>query len=229
MTDIALDDSSGGDASPILKNQRISDVAYAMLIDSPFTRDRLDINTQQPKPHPTRPGRNQQECVLKLMALPGTTMEARIGGEGHVPEAGEVVRRIMHGGEWAQWIEAVKALPAHPGGTIGKGKIAVGDIVTFTVTHGQAYSMGKPSGQPMTTQAEVDAHRATGEKPGMYGDLTIRRATAEEAAWVDKAKAAHLATKGGVALDDGTNPEAHASFTGAATTGFGQPPAEAPF
>ena len=132
-------------------------------------------------------GKPRNELVVHLVVCPGTTTPAGIGDDTGIPEPGDVVRLILRGGGYGDWITA-----KNEHGALGIGR----DIVTLDVEYGQAWSEGaKEIGGKLTTQAECDlVPRAT--SLGYYGPLAIRHATAEELPWAAKAEAWCIAGKG---------------------------------
>lgn len=138
-----------------------------------------------------RTGRNRREKVLTCMTLAGTTAPAGLGDHVAVPEVGDLVRVILRGKGFADWIEFANANAPQ-----------VGDVVEQITTTAQAYDAnGNAKGGEMATQAEVDAlPRST--TIGIYGPLTVRRATAGEADLVERAEAHYMALKDGIALGE---------------------------
>lgn len=193
---IELNDPNAGPARyPVMKHRVIGETFAGMLIKSPEQRDLKKTNpaTQQLEPVPNGRGGFRKELVVTLMVLPGTTMTGGPETEPVAVQPGDIVRFILKGKAFGTWIDADKALP---------GRL-VGDVILANTTHGQAYDhMGNPSGAAMLTDAECNA-LPRGMTYGKYGDLAIRRATAEEAAYVVKAEEAHMADKPGISLDAG--------------------------
>jgi hypothetical protein len=177
---ITLDEDRGsGTRHPILKRKVIGESFTGALVKAPEQRDVLKEDKPVLKPN----GKPKQELVITLLALPGATMKAGIGDMvPAVPLPGEIVRVIVRGLSFSQWIDAKKA---------HGGKLHVGDMVTVTTTHGQAYDAnGNPTGGKLETQAECDAVPRE-RSLGMYGDITLRSASTDEADWVAKAEAAY--------------------------------------
>ena len=97
-------------AAPVIRQQRLGEVAYLAIV-RPEQRDRLRKNlssgAMEPIPNGTdRQGRPKvkQEMVIHAIAMPGTTMEARIGDEGGVPAPGDRVRLILKAKGFGEWI-----------------------------------------------------------------------------------------------------------------------------
>jgi hypothetical protein len=127
-------------------------------------------------------GKARQEMVLTLVAMPGTTMAAGIGDVTKPTEPGDLVRVILRGKSFADWLDAKKGL--------GRG-VQVGDVVSQTTDHGQAYdASGNVEGPKLTTKAQIDAVPRA-KTLGIYGPITVRPAAPGEAEWVVKAEAAY--------------------------------------
>ena len=167
-----------GPRSPILKRKVIGETFTGALIKTPEQRPILKDGEQVLKPN----GKPKQELVFTMLALPGASMAARIGDTvPEAPLAGEVVRTIVRGLSFSQWIDVKNA----------HGKLHVGDMITLTTTHGQAYDAnGNPTGGSLTTQAELEAVPRE-RSLGIYGDISIRAAAPDEAPWVHKAEIEH--------------------------------------
>lgn len=179
---IDLQDENTGVRTPILKRRTIGESFLGALVKLPEQRDQLDGDGN---PKLKDNGKTRKELVITMVALPGATMAAGIGdAPAEPPAAGDVVRTILRGKAWSQYIDAKNALGQHQ----------VGDIFQLTTTLGQAYDgQGKPTGPELTTQAQCDAVPRQ-QTLGMYGDITVRRATPAEAEWVAKAEAEYMAS-----------------------------------
>lgn len=183
---------------PVLRRKQIGERFVGMLIDTPQSRDRLKKNdlTGAMEPMLKPDGKTRQELVIKLLALPGATMRAGLGDDIDVPAEGTVVRAILKGKAYGDWIDATK-----PHGTL-----QVGDVVMLDTTLAQAYDAnGKPTGPELTTQADADAVPRE-RSLGFYGRIFIRRANPDEAAWVAKAEAAYHAAQQANAIPLGNPP-----------------------
>lgn len=145
-------------------------------------------------------GKQSQELVVHVVTMPGTTSPAGLGDDVVVPEAGDIVRLIINGLTFSQWIEQQKAL---------KGVQRAGDVIEFTTTSAQAYnSDGSPKGPKITDQAQVVALRMKGTTVGVYGDLVVRACTTSELPWVHKADEALATLKAGPTVNDNDDFEA---------------------
>lgn len=136
-------------------------------------------------------GNARQELVVTCMTLPGTTAPAGLGDNEFVPEAEQVVRLILKGKAFGDWIEAKNAL--------GRG-IQVGDIVTQITDKAQVYDAnGNPSGPELTDQTAVNAV-PRGRSVGIYGPITLR-APKDGSTWVEKAEAAYHSMREPILVD----------------------------
>lgn len=163
--------------TPVLRRRALGESFVGALVN--FDQ-RQQIKDDQPVVKAN--GKPRMELVVTMVALPGCTMNAGLGDEESVPEPGDIVRVILKGGGFGQWIDADKALKPRQ----------VGDIVILTSDHAQIYSAsGAPEGQPVTDQAAIDAARMKSKTVGIYGTLQIRRAGPAEAQWVTAAEAAY--------------------------------------
>lgn len=126
-------------------------------------------------------GKQKQELIVTCVTMPGTTSPAGIGDEQGIPEEGDIVRLILKGKSFADWIQAENGL--------GR-QLQVGDFVKQRTTNAQVYDAnGSPKGGLISTQAELDAvPRNT--TVGVYAELKLEPGTGE---WVDKAEAAYRA------------------------------------
>lgn len=126
-------------------------------------------------------GKARQELVVTCLTLPGTTAPAGLGDNEFVPEPETLVRLILKGKAFGDWIESKAAL--------GRG-IQVGDIVTQITDRAQVYdAQGNPSGAELTDQAAVTAV-PRGRSVGIYGPITLREPKVGSE-WVGKAEVAY--------------------------------------
>lgn len=180
-----LDDDNKRTSTPVVKRQRIGERFVGALVryeqrDVLKRNERTQEMEKQLKPN----GKPRQELVVHCVAMPGTTSPAGLGDDTRVPEPGTIVRLILRGGAFGDWIEARKD---HRG-----GKIAVGDIVTQTVEYAQAWNPdGTTKGGKITDQAQADAV-PRGTSVGFYGPLTLHVPDpAKHAQWITAAEQAH--------------------------------------
>ena len=185
-------EEAGTTRTPVLRRKRIGEEYVGALVRT-TQRDVLkrDDATGTDRPVLKANGKPRQELVVTLVTI-SSTMAAGLGEEVAVPEPGDVVRSILKGGGFGQWIEANGLLKPRQ----------VGDIVTLTSEWGQAYDAhGAPTGDKLTTQAQLDAVPRE-RSLGVYGSVAIRRATPAETEWVTAAETAYHAAQPVVVLDD---------------------------
>jgi len=168
---------------PVVKRTALGQQFNGAVLKSE-SRDRLkraDDGSMAPIVKPN--GKHAQEMVVTCMTLPGTTAPAGLGEDESIPEPGEIVRLILKGKSFGDWIDAKKVLP--------DGTVAVGDIVSHTTASAQVYdAQGNESGPETTDQAVVDQARAKGRSVGVYGPLTLR-VPAPESEWTPRAITAY--------------------------------------
>lgn len=179
-------------SSPVVKRTALGQVfnGAVLKVDQ---RDRLkkDDATGKNVPMLKPDGNARQELVVTCMVLPGTTSPAGIGEVESVPEPEAIVRLILKGKAFGDWIEAKNNL--------GRG-IQVGDIVTQKTDRAQVYdAQGNVSGPELTTQEQVDNVPRT-RSVGIYGPVTLRPAK-EGSPWVDKAETAYHSLRQPILVD----------------------------
>jgi len=166
--------------APVLSHRAIGQKFRGVTCLMPQQRDRLKYNpeTQTSSPMLKPDGRPKQELVVTMMTIESTMPVGKID-EQRKPDVGEVVRVILKGKAFGDWIDASKELGQKPG---------VGYIVEMATTVAQAYDeTGHPQGGELTTQAEADAV-PRGRSLGYYGPLKVRVPEgADEVAWDTKA------------------------------------------
>ena len=185
-------EEAGTTRTPVLRRKRIGEEFVGALVRT-TQRDVLkrDDATGTDRPVLKANGKPRQELVVTLVTI-SSTMAAGLGEDVAVPEPGDIVRSILKGGGFGQWIEANGLLKPRQ----------VGDIVTLTSEWGQAYDAhGAPTGDKLTTQAQLDAVPRE-RSLGVYGSVAIRRATPAETEWVTAAETAYHAAQPVVVLDD---------------------------
>lgn len=167
---------------PVVKRTAIGQTFRGAIIKSE-SRDRLkraDDGTM--KPIIKDNGKHAQEMVVTCLTLPGTNAPAGLGEDESVPEPGQVVRLILKGKAFGDWIEGKRALP--------NGTVAVGDVVSQTTTMAQVYDAnGNATGAEIRDQAAVVEARSRGRSVGIYGPLTLELPTDDS--WTNKAVAAY--------------------------------------
>jgi hypothetical protein len=176
-------------STPVIRQHRLGEVAYLAIVRTE-QRDRLRKNlasgAMEPIPNGTdRQGRPKvkQEMVVHAIAMPGTTMEARIGEEGGVPAPGDRVRLILKAKGFGEWIEARRQ---HR-----RGGLNVGDVLVLETLWAQQYDQdGNPKGAKIEDQAAADAVPRN-VTIGFYGPLSIREGTDPQ--WIQAAEEAYRA------------------------------------
>lgn len=174
---IELQDNINSTSTPVIKAQRIGEVARVALVR---WEQRQMLKDNQPVINP-RTGKPRNELIIHGLAMDGFTAMVGKGDQQDVPAPGTPCRFILRGRGFGQWIDARKG---HR-----NGKLCVGDIVSRVIDHAQAYdAQGTPKGNKITSQAEADKlPRST--TIGFYGELQLEQPTDE--AWVQRAEAAY--------------------------------------
>lgn len=177
---------------PVVKRTAIGQTFVGAVLKTE-QRDRLkkgDDGVMKPILKPD--GKARQELVVTCLALPGTTAPAGLGDDESVPEPGTVVRLILKGKAFGDWIEQKRNL--------GRG-LAVGDVVTQTTDTAQVYdASGTPKGPEINDNRKVGEARMKGQNVGIYGPLTL--AAGREPEWVAKAEEAYHALKTPIPVED---------------------------
>ncbi len=174
-------------SAPVIRQQRLGEIANLAVVRTE-QRDRLHRNLSSGEmetiPNGTdRQGRPKvkQEMVLHAVAMPGTTMEARLGEEGGVPAPGDRVRLILKAKGFGEWIEARRS---HR-----KGKLNVGDVLTLETRWAQQYDQdGNPKGTKIEDQAAADSVPRN-VTIGFYGPLSLKEG--QESRWIEAAEQAY--------------------------------------
>lgn len=176
---IELPDQSTSSSTPVIKSQRIGEVARIALVR---WEQRKMLKDGQEVVNP-RTGKVRHELIVHGLALPGTTAHAGIGDRQEVPAPGTPCRFILRGGGFGEWIEARKGHRS--------GKLCVGDVVRRRIDYAQAYdAAGAPKGSRITSQEEVEKlPRST--TVGFYGPISLEATT--DADVIAKAEAAYRA------------------------------------
>lgn len=153
-------------ALPVVKRTRIGETFHGAIITAVARDQQRRLEDGSYVTVYKSDGKARQEMVITCMVLPGTTALAGIGDDESVPKPGTLVRLIIKGKMFADWIDAKRELP--------DGQIAVGDVVSTATTHAVAYDGPGKGGPDLTEQAQVDAARQRGKTIGVYGPLVVR-------------------------------------------------------
>lgn len=185
-----------GSGTPVVKHRAIGEKFVGGIIKFE-TRDLMRDGEVQRKDD----GTPRKELVVYVLTK-SSTMVAGIGDEESVPGAGDIVRVILRGGGFGQWIDAKKAL--------GRG-VCVGDLLYMDTTHAIRYNANTYAqlGR-LDTQEDVAAWEQSPaniqrkESLGRYGDLRLRAPKDDEAGFVVECEQAHhrLAQQG-IQLESG--------------------------
>lgn len=182
---IDLNDDVQRTSTPVVKRQKIGDKFVGAIVRF----EQRDVMKKNPATDTLEPslkpnGKARQELVVTCVTMPKTTSPAGIGDSTSVPEPGDLVRLILRGGAFGDWIEARKS---HR-----NGGLRVGDVVVQVVEFAQCYdASGGVKGGKITDQATADDVPRT-TTIGYYGPLTLHEPKPDGAEWVAKAEAAYL-------------------------------------
>lgn len=167
---------------PVVKRTALGQKFFGAVIKIE-QRDRLkrDETTNEMVPVLKPGGKPRQELVITCMVLPGGNAPVGLGDDEHVPQPEEVVRLILKGKSFADWIQAKNEL-GRP--------VQVGDIVSQKTVLAQVYdAQGQASGPEITDQATL-SNVPRGKSVGIYGPVELREPK-EGSEWVTKAEAAY--------------------------------------
>jgi hypothetical protein len=181
---------------PVVKRQALGERFYGAVVKvNQRDRQKKDDATGQMVAVRKADGKARQELVITAMTLPGTTANVGLGEDEHVPEPEELVRLILRGKAFGDWIESKTEL-GRP--------INVGDIVTQITDRAQVYdAQGNPTGNEITDQATLNTV-PRGRSVGIYGPVkvTAPKDNAESQAWVEKAEKAYYSLRDAVPAED---------------------------
>jgi hypothetical protein len=189
-----------GSGTPVIKHRAIGEKFVGGILKFE-TRDLMRDGEIQYKDDGVTP---RKELVVTVLTKT-STMVAGIGDDESVPEPGSIVRVILRGGGFGQWIDAKK--------TLGRG-VNVGDLLYMDTTHAIRYNastyaqLGRLDTQDQVAEWETSpANIGRKESLGRYGDLKLRAATDTEAGFVVECEQAyHQLAKQGIALEDRPGP-----------------------
>lgn len=182
-------DEPGAARHPVLKARTIGDRFTGCVVKFE-NRDRQD---KDGNPVRKSDGKISQELVVTLRTTASTMGVGKVE-DLTIPQQGDIVRLILKGAAFGEWIEAKNAL--------GRG-VQVGDVLDYTLTHAVSYDHnGKKIGET-TDQAVVDNKRMAGGTVGVYGTLNLRAATSAEQPLVDAAEAAYYELQSAPAQSQG--------------------------
>lgn len=192
MTRITLEEPKAA-GYPVVKRTALGQTFNGAVLQAE-SRDRLkrsDDGTMVPIVKPN--GKHSQELVVTCLTMPGTTAPAGLGDTESVPEPGDIVRLILKGKAFGDWIEAKRTLP--------NGILGVGDVVTQTTTVAQVYdAQGNASGPEVTDQKAVDQAKLKGRSVGIYGPLTL--AVNTDDVWQEKAVSVYRSMQERIPVED---------------------------
>ncbi len=187
-------DQVGTARYPVVRRAAIGEKfigAYITHKSRPILKDGKEVINQST-------GKPRHEMIVHALVMPGNTATVGNAEDFHTPEPGDVVRLILKGKSFGQWIDGLNAM---------KGVERAGDIIEQTIDRAQTYdSNGAPKGAEILTQEEANKV-PRGVTLGFYGAITLRAATAAEMEWVTKADAAHAVVGAGRTVDAGTDDE----------------------
>lgn len=167
---------------PVVKRTALGEKFHGAIVKVE-QRDRLkrDENTNAMVPLLKANNKPRQELVLTCVTLPGTTASVGLGENEFVPDEGQLVRLILKGKAFGDWIEQKAAL-GRP--------TEVGDIVTQTTDRAQVYDQnGNPTGNEITDQESLSSV-PRGKSVGIYGPIAVRAPKANSP-WIAKAEEAY--------------------------------------
>tara|TARA_E500000331_G_scaffold358220_1_gene423502 strand:- start:39689 stop:40309 length:621 start_codon:yes stop_codon:yes gene_type:complete len=156
--------------TPVFKKRNIGESAKMALIRTEKRKVKKENAQGELVDDLKENGAPKWELVLHGIALKGNTMRASLSGEMVTLTDGDEVRMICRGGQYKDWIDAVKAFP---------GSVRAGDVVKVDITMAIPYISKTNKGAKLTTKEQVDQHRENkpGQNLGLYGSMEIARQT----------------------------------------------------
>lgn len=167
---------------PVVKRTAIGQTFYgAVVLVQPRDRQKRDETTNMMTPILKANGKAKQELVVTCLTLPNSDAPVGLGEDEHIAEESELVRLILKGKAFGDWIET-KASLGRP--------VQVGDVITQVTDRAQVYdAQGNPSGSEITDQETVN-RVPRGRSVGIYGPVTLR-APKNGSEWIAKAEEAY--------------------------------------
>lgn len=167
---------------PVVKRTALGEKFYgAVILVEQRDRQKKDDTTGAMVAVLKPGGKARQELVVTCLTLPGTTASVGLGENVYVPEREDLVRLILRGKAFSDWISAKNDL-GRP--------VEVGDVISQITDRAQVYDAnGNPSGPEITDQASLNAVQR-GKSVGVYGPVKLR-APKEGSEWIAKAEAAY--------------------------------------
>lgn len=183
---------------PVVKRTALAQKFYGAVVKvEQRDRQKKDDATGAMVPVLKAGGKARQELVVTCLVLPGTTAPVGLGEDEHVPETEDLVRLILKGKAFGDWIESKAALDR---------PVEVGDVITQTTDRAQVYdAQGNASGAEITDQASLNAV-PRGRSVGIYGPVTLR-APKDGSPWIAKAEAAYHSLQAPIAAESDLPPE----------------------
>lgn len=167
---------------PVVKRQAIGEKFYgAVVLVQQRDRQKKNENTGVMESILKADGKPRQELVVTCLTLPGTDASVGLGDDEHIPEPGELVRLILKGKAFGDWIESKNDL-GRP--------VQVGDVVSQITDRAQVYDAhGNASGPEITDQEAVNKI-PRGKSVGIYGPVQLRDPK-PDSEWTVKAEEAY--------------------------------------
>ena len=167
---------------PVVKRTTLGEVFVgAVVAVEQRDRQKKDNITGAMAPMLKPDGRPSQELVITCLTMPGTTSPVGLGDDQHFAAEAELVRVILKGKAFGNWIDGKKAL-GRP--------VRVGDVLTQKTEFAQAYTHeGQLIGDQITDQGALN-NIPRGRSVGIYGSLTLQ-APAAGSPWIAKAEEAY--------------------------------------
>jgi hypothetical protein len=179
-------------ALPVVKRTALGQKFYGAIVKvEQRNRLRKDEVTNAMVPVLKADGKARQELVLTCLTLPGTTAPVGLGENEFVPEPENLVRLILKGKAFSDWI-ATKADLNRP--------VEVGDVVSQITDRAQVYdAQGNASGPEITDQTALSSV-PRGRSVGIYGPIKVWEPK-PGSEWIEKAEAAYHSLRAPIAAE----------------------------